>query len=252
MPGFTEVTCGDGYTQAATIEGVFPGGNGGWFQIDPNNGDAYCQLQYRSPLTGKTSGLWKLPESPLSAGAYGTLPENCTGIKFRNKVAGINAVVSADIATVEEPSLIISAFGTSVAAPLTEIAYDQITSSVNVTATTEATANTIVAGSSEIYPASRVKVEFWAPRASSPTNGDYLYIVLFRGATALGHARFAAGAVQNNIIIPYLQFWDLPTAGTYTYSAKAFVGSGSGASISAGAGGSGNDLPAFLRTTINS
>lgn len=124
--------------------------------------------------------------------------------------------------------------------------YAQITAAVSITATTEGAATSVITGNSITYSGAKVKVELWAPMASSPTNGDYLYLVLLRDSTVLGRAKFSAGSVANENVIPHVVAYDTPSAGAHTYAAKGFIGSGSGSSVQAGAGGSGNLLPAYL------
>ena len=105
MPNpLNNVTCGDDYTDAATISDVWNTG-GGWFVV--SNASVFCELQYGV----RGEWYWTL-EQILGEGASGSVGNDCTGIRFRNAVSGQNAVVSGAIANGDEPSLGIINIGT--------------------------------------------------------------------------------------------------------------------------------------------
>lgn len=106
MPSLAKVNCADDYSNAATIEGV-SASNGGWFNVSGN--DAFVELEYGPP--GQRQ--WKTEELvPVgTAGGNGVIAPGTTGIRFRNAVAGSVAVVSAGIATHDEPPLTLQASG---------------------------------------------------------------------------------------------------------------------------------------------
>ena len=102
------VTCGDDYTEAATIQYVY-GSSGGYMAVTAN--DVYCQLQYGD----QGQEVWT-DELHVPIGS-GVLFANTIGIRFRNYTPGSNAVVSAALSSPQEPSLAIGAGG--VATPST-------------------------------------------------------------------------------------------------------------------------------------
>lgn len=91
MPGFNAQTCGDGYTDACTIENVWTSG-GGWFVV--STAGVFVQLQYGTPANPEWTA-----EQQLGTGAQGTVPAAASGIRFRNSLAGTNATVTAFIGT---------------------------------------------------------------------------------------------------------------------------------------------------------
>jgi hypothetical protein len=109
VPGINQATCGDGYTAAATISDVWNPG-GGWFSVSTHA--VLVSMQYPIQVgSGYGQSEWT-DEQLLGDGAFGLLPPGATGIRFRNAVAGQNAVVTAAIAQGNEPALAISATGT--------------------------------------------------------------------------------------------------------------------------------------------
>lgn len=115
MPGINQATVGDGYTAAATVQDVFTS-TGGWFSVSAQ--PIVLQLQWGPNASGSR---WS-DEQTLGAGAFGTIPPGCTGIRFRNLVAGSAATVTAYIGSGgpppdprgnvwPEPALAISALG---------------------------------------------------------------------------------------------------------------------------------------------
>lgn len=98
MPNpLNNVTCGDDYTDAATISDVW-NSNGGWYSINANS--VYAQLQY-----GTLGEPFWTQEQLLAVGSSGGLGSDCIGIRFRNAVAGQNATVGGAIAQGDEPPL---------------------------------------------------------------------------------------------------------------------------------------------------
>jgi len=129
-----------------------------------------------------------------------------------------------------------------------ELAYNQITSNVSCTATTEATANTIVTASAVTFDGSTAAViEFFCPNfdaSDSPTFSLFLY-----DGTSIGflmQRSVTAGTAMGPI---YVSRRLTPSAASHTYSIRGDVSSGSGVSVKAGAGGAGSVVPAFIRIT---
>ena len=103
MPGLNNVTCGDNYTDAASVINVW-NSKGGWFSISTES--AYVELQY-----GDLGSPYFVAEQLLGAGAFAAFDKDCSGIRFRNATAGQNSVVTAYIAQGDEPPLSILSSG---------------------------------------------------------------------------------------------------------------------------------------------
>jgi len=137
-----------------------------------------------------------------------------------------------------------------ITSPGTELDYKKIVANVTITVQTEATAISIITGTSKAYDASRKRIEFFSPRCDA---GDHqtLYICAYRGGTSLGQAIVYGEPYaqhQERFVVTYD---DSPTAGTYAYTIKAFSSGSAGTEIVyAGAGGVGNLMPATMRVTV--
>ena len=115
MPSFNDFTTTNDYQASAiagapTIENVLPLPNGGGrFNVDSSAGAVLCQVQYG----GLGAVEWaENEEQLLNPGAYGTIPENACGIRFRSAVPGVAGKVSASIGTdPTRPALRIDALG---------------------------------------------------------------------------------------------------------------------------------------------
>jgi len=133
-----------------------------------------------------------------------------------------------------------------------EVGYDQITSPVNITGTTEASPTTVIAGSEHAFDGSPVIAEFFSPSVLPPTVASQaLIIMLFEGSTEIGRwGDIRSPSASLNAIPVTLRYRFTPSAGNHTYSIEAFVSSVTGTpAIQAGAGGSAAYLPAYLRFT---
>jgi len=121
-----------------------------------------------------------------------------------------------------------------------ELAYNEFTSNVSVTATSEATANTVVTASAITADGSTpIVIEFYAPSVDAN-----VAIVLYDGSSTVGGVLAFNGA-QVPIYVPKRL---TPASGSHTYSIRAYKPSGS-PSVQAGTGGSGNNMPGFIRIT---
>lgn len=96
------VSCGDDYTPAATLAYAY-GSNGGSFVVSGH--DAFVQLAY-----GRLGSEVWMSELHVSTGAV-ALQKGIIGVRFRNKTAGSIAVVTAALATANEPPFTLGAFG---------------------------------------------------------------------------------------------------------------------------------------------
>jgi len=98
------VPCGDDYTAAAAISGVYSS-NGGYFTV--SGADVWMQMEW-----GQYGSLHWTREVHVPVG-NGILQPGTTGVQFRNYIAGVPATVSAGISEHAEPSFIVQASGSS-------------------------------------------------------------------------------------------------------------------------------------------
>jgi hypothetical protein len=133
---------------------------------------------------------------------------------------------------------------------LEEVSYNPFVDAVSVTATTEGTANAIVADSARTYEAVPHLIEFFSISARpAPTAGARLDFGLFDSTTALGLITTLITPAAANMFVPvYAPIRLTPTAASHTYNVKAWVSTGTG-TVSAGAGGAGLNMPGYLRIT---
>lgn len=138
-----------------------------------------------------------------------------------------------------------------------EVGYDQITATVNVTSTTEATGTTIIAGSAHTFDGSPVIAEFYTPVLVLPQATsvlDSVVVSIFEGATQIARivqAYFADLASAQQLQVGQLgRYRFTPSAGSHTYSVTAYTNSTTGTpAVTAGAGGTAVHPPAYLRFT---
>lgn len=132
-----------------------------------------------------------------------------------------------------------------------ELDYVEVTSSPTATATSEATASTIITGSAVTYDGSTiVLIEMFCPWVQNPVGVD-LFVVLYDGSSSIGKISLGNSPDATNFIRPNAFNASrrlTPSAAAHTYSMRAYVTSGT-ATFGCGAGGSGNYMPAFLRIT---
>jgi hypothetical protein len=129
-----------------------------------------------------------------------------------------------------------------------DLDYVQITSNASITATSGATASSVISGSSVSYDGSTVvEVEFFCPIAEPPS-GQSIYAVLYDGSTELGYiARATATAAAQRF--PMIGKRRLtPSNASHSYNIKGFVDAGTG-TFFAGGGAAGQQVPAFMKIT---
>lgn len=139
--------------------------------------------------------------------------------------------------------------------PGTELDYVQKTTNTSVTATAEASADTVVTGAAVAYDGSTpVIIEFFTGGLIPPSDSvnRALSVFLYDGSSSIGYLTY----VQNQGVsggetdyIPLLARRRItPSAATHTYSIRATV-SGNTGSVVAGAGGVGTNPPCYMRIT---
>ena len=133
-----------------------------------------------------------------------------------------------------------------------ELDYVQITSAASITASVEASANTVVTGSAVTYDGSTsIVVEFYAP-VITPNAGaaENINIWLFDGSSSIGlMGQFTAATSATYRDPVHMTRRLTPSAAAHTYSIRATVTAGGTGTVQAGAGGSGAYMPAFIRIT---
>lgn len=170
--------------------------------------------------------------SPYLSFVEGSAPSSPAATNFRLYIDS----------TTHAPKLINSSGVTSFF-PGYEFDYAQVTSGGNITATVEASANTIVSGASVAYDGSTtVIIEFMCQSVLSPAS-QTTYLLLFDGSTSLG---YIGNSLPNNNVTTYIRRRLTPSNASHTYSIRAIVTSGTG-TWTAGAGGAGNNTPTFIR-----
>lgn len=132
-----------------------------------------------------------------------------------------------------------------------ELDYVQAVADVSITATTEATANVVLTGTSKSYAAVPTLIDVFIPRLDLQANagGNNVTILLYDGATLIGRLGVVAYPANGAFISSFRGAYRLtPTAATHQYIVKA---TRSNATVTAelGSGGTGEQLPAFIRIT---
>lgn len=136
----------------------------------------------------------------------------------------------------------------TIAYPGAELAYNQITAGVSVTATSAASGNLIIEGTTRSYDGSPVIVEINGIGTNPSVANGYLAINLFDGATDLGYLTMVMGQGQTNASL-FARRRLTPTVGTHNYRAIGWIAGAGTGSVAAGAGGPGAWTPAFIRVT---
>lgn len=131
-----------------------------------------------------------------------------------------------------------------------EFDYAEVTSGTSVTATAEASANTVVSGNAVTYDGStRIHVQVFCPSILPDLGASQRSILfwLFDGSSSIGRIGAAVTPAAANMHVPFTGARLLtPSNASHTYSLRATVSAGTG-TASAGAGGAGNVMPAYIR-----
>lgn len=133
----------------------------------------------------------------------------------------------------------------------TELGYDQITTTVNIASTTEATPTTLIACAAHTFDGAPVLLTVFG-YFSTGSVAVSQQILLFEGATEitrLGQIVLAAAAVDVFAVTYLYRF--TPTAAAHTYTIAGFANSVAGTApfFGGGVGGTGAVSPAFARFT---
>ncbi len=168
-----------------------------------------------------------------------------------SKISALSAITS--LAAADQLAVAHSGASNSIRAdhmPGFELDYVQITSGVNITATTDATANSVIDGNAVSFDGStRIKIEFWTLSATAAASGE-LVVVLYDGSTDLGRLAElqSAGSSAHDTALYGVRFLT-PSNASHTFHIKAWTTTGTSI-INAGAGGAGVNFPAWYRITV--
>ena len=169
-------------------------------------------------------------------------------------LSAVTTILSTDEFVLARSGVTNKITGTDLVAFLTvsggEMAYNEFTSAVNPTATTEGTADTVVTASAFTADGvSAYMVEFFTPAARPDTGaaGRSLSFWLYEDGSSIGRVGFMPTPAAASDLKPVFTPRRLvPSGASHTYSIRASVSAGTGA-IDAGAGGAGNQPPGFIR-----
>ena len=170
------------------------------------------------------------------------------GQGYSGLVGTINDITSTDSSvTVTNPTGPV----TNVEVPVSELNYTAITSSVNITDTSESTATALISPGAITFDGAAVIVEFFGlVQADTNAATDAVHITLFESSTQITRLALITSDITatHNIPTVYARFRFTPTAGSHTYKLCAFTTSTTGSpQIIAGAGGTNGQPPAFVR-----
>lgn len=172
-------------------------------------------------------------------------------------VAVSGVVVSGAAASGQVPVASTASAGSWGYPPGYEINYTAITSTANVTDTSEATATALISPGAITFDGTAVLLEFFCPSVFNPnaiSTTDQVTVTLFEGATQI--TRLATVALVDLGTGQQLQtpvrsaYRFTPTAAAHAYKVCAFTNSTTGTpKLLAGSGGTNGDPPAFVRFT---
>lgn len=132
-----------------------------------------------------------------------------------------------------------------------EFDYAQFTGDVNISATTSATANTVVTAGAVTYDGSTIIIiNFFAPICYFDSTDRRITFVLYDGSTELGQPGhlWGKGDAADTRHPVNLSVRVTPSAASHTYSIRAYTAAGT-QQISGASGASGNAYPGFIRQT---
>lgn len=131
-----------------------------------------------------------------------------------------------------------------------EIGYDAITAPVTVSATVEASSDTVISCAAHTFDGAAVMVEFFATRVETGTSAGFVLVSLWEGGTELGIIGITqldpASGTSSTPFIGKYRF--TPSAASHTYTVKAYRIT-SNATISADVAGTAKVVSAYVRFT---
>ena len=139
--------------------------------------------------------------------------------------------------------------GTDTQLSIGTLDYVEYTSNVTPTATTEATADTIVTANSITITNETIEIEYHSPQVRPEATSDAtITFTLYDNGSSIGFYGSYSVISAVPYFAPLLKRRLTPAAGAHVYSIRAFVGTGTGLVVG-GAGGSGNKMPGYIKIT---
>jgi len=130
-----------------------------------------------------------------------------------------------------------------------ELGYTEYTANVAISATTEATANTVVTAPAITFNGTTVAlVKFYAPGVETgATAASHIVICLYLDGTSIGFfGQVTTPAAAVTVAPVNLERRVTPAAGSRTYSVRAYRITSNG-QVYGGTGGAANYMPGFIR-----
>lgn len=188
-------------------------------------------------------------ETLMSVGTALSNPMTTEGDLIVGEASGVPDRLAAGAAGTVLTSAGTSTIPTYDFPPGYEFAYAEATSNVNITATTDAGTNVVTTGSVS-YDGTAVMIEAYAHdvKPDSGSAGNNIKMLLYMDSTLLGWWGFIRTPAASNMNVSFFgRRKYTPSAGSHTFSLKAYVNTGTGV-VSAGSGGS-DELPCYIRVT---
>lgn len=133
-----------------------------------------------------------------------------------------------------------------------EYAHKEFTGYVTISATTEATATTIVTAPAVTFDgATAVLIEFYAMDflSNAHASGNAVFLALYEDGASIGQIGVLSISANANLQVPVrVARKKTPSAGSHTYSIRGYRTNADGIAV-AGSGGSGDEMPGFIRIT---
>lgn len=242
-------------------------GNTGWKPLDPNayvsttappgtpdTGDFWFDTDEPNPTTDATNTVFTPAGDIVATNVQAAIVE--VDAEFHAHEVKTPGAHAASAISFTPTGTLLSTTAQAAIAEASggkELLYSQITSSVTLTSTVEATSTTVIAGSSITYDGQPVLIEFFTQQFFMPVgaSSDTILINLWDGSTNLGYMGQFLSQVPavNYLMSSTLSRRIVPSAGSHSYSIRGHSSFGTSV-IGAGAGGSaGVVAPAFLRIT---
>jgi hypothetical protein len=133
----------------------------------------------------------------------------------------------------------------------TELAYNQITASANITGTTAAGANLLIEGTTRSYDGNPIIVELYTFAVQAPNAANVgAYISLWDGGTDIGYLADVFNGSAVSVCMPvYARRRLVPSVGTHNYRITGWIQGGAASVLFAGPGGAASFPPAYIRVT---
>jgi len=133
---------------------------------------------------------------------------------------------------------------------IVDISYVEFTTGVGISATTEATANTVVtAGAVTCNGTDAYWIEFFSPQWIAGSSANYLAAVLYDGASSVGILGVMGSTGAQDYTPAPVRRRLTPSAGSHTYSIRGFISGGANGQFSAQGGGAGVQVPGYINVS---